>query len=135
MSVGSGGAGTMLFDTDVLIWVLRGNVKAAQAIDDCDRRSLSVVTYMELLQGARNKAEVRAIKAFLADIRFTALPLTENIGHRASIYMEEYVLADSMSMADALIAATAIEAKQALISGNAKHYKAIQELDLKRFRP
>jgi hypothetical protein len=125
----------MLFDTDVLIWVLRGNVKAAQAIDDCDRRSLSVVTYMELLQGARNKAEVRAIKAFLADIRFTALPLTENIGHRASIYMEEYVLADSMSMADALIAATAIEAKQALISGNAKHYKAIQELDLKRFRP
>jgi len=125
----------MLFDTNVLIWVLRGNVKAAQAIDDCDRRSLSVVTYMELLQGARNKAEVRAIKAFLADIRFTALPLTENIGHRASIYMEEYVLADSMSMADALIAATAIEAKQALISGNAKHYKAIQELDLKRFRP
>jgi len=135
MSVGSGEAGTMLFDTDVLIWVLRGNAKAAQAVDDCDRRSLSVVTYMELLQGARNKAEVRAIKAFLADIRFTALPLTENIGHRASIYMEEYVLADSMSMADALIAATAIEAKQSLISGNAKHYKAIQELDLKRFRP
>lgn len=125
----------MLFDTDVLIWVLRGNAKAAQAVDDCDRRSLSVVTYMELLQGARNKAEVRAIKAFLADIRFTSLPLTENIGHRASIYMEEYVLADSISMADALIAATAIEAKQALISGNAKHYKAIQELDLKRFRP
>ncbi|MFM9059097.1 MAG: type II toxin-antitoxin system VapC family toxin [Planctomycetaceae bacterium] len=135
MSVGSGEAGTMLFDTDVLIWVLRGNSKAAQAVDGCDQRSLSVVTYMELLQGARNKAEIKAIKAFLADIRFTALPLTENIGHRASIYMEEYVLADSLSMADALIAATAIEAKQSLISGNGKHYKAIQELELKRFRP
>jgi predicted nucleic acid-binding protein len=125
----------MLFDTDVLIWVLRGNAKAAQAVDDRPRRSLSVVTYMELLQGARNKAEIRALKAFLADIRFTLLPLTENIGHRASIYMEEYVLAESLSMADALIAATAIEANQPLISGNAKHYKAIQELDLKRFRP
>lgn len=135
MSGGCGGLDTMLFDTDVLIWVLRGNPKAAQAVDDCDRRSLSVVTYMELLQGARNKAEIRAIKAFLADIRFTPLPLTENIGHRASIYMEEYVLAESLSMADALIAATAIEANQPLISGNAKHYKAIQELDLKRFRP
>ncbi len=125
----------MLFDTDVLIWVLRGNAKGAQAVDACDQRSLSVVTYMELLQGARNKAEIRAIKAFLADIRFTSIPLTENIGHRASIYMEEYVLADSMSMADALIAATAIEANQSLISGNAKHFKAIQELDIKRFRP
>lgn len=135
MSVESGAAGTMLFDTDVLIWVLRGNAKAARAVDDCDQRSLSVVTYMELLQGARSKAEIRAIKAFLADARFTAIPLTENIGHRASIYMEEYVLADSMSMADALIAATAIEATLPLISGNAKHYKAIQELDIKRFRP
>ena len=125
----------MLFDTDVLIWVLRGNAKAAQAVDDCDRRLLSVVTYMELLQGARNKAEIRAIKAFLADSRFTAIPLSENIGHRASIYMEEYVLADSMSMADALIAATAIESTQSLLSGNSKHYKAIQELNLKRFRP
>lgn len=125
----------MLFDTDVLIWVLRGNPKAAKAVEACDQRSLSVVTYMELLQGARNKAEIRSVKAFLADIRFTAIPLTENIGHRASIYMEEYVLVDSMSMADALIAATAIEAKQSLISGNAKHYKAIQDLDLKRFRP
>jgi hypothetical protein len=125
----------MLFDTDVLTWVLRGNVKAARAVDECAQRSLSVVTYMELLQGARNKAEIRAIKAFLADIRFTAIPLTENIGHRASIYMEEYVLTDSLRMADALIAATAIEAQQPLLSGNAKHYKAIQDLDLKKFRP
>ena len=135
MCGGSGGADSMLFDTDVLIWVLRGNAKAAQAVDKCAQRSLSVVTYMELLQGARNKAEIRAIKSFLADMRFAALPLTENIGHRASIYMEEYVLAEFMSMADALIAATAIEANEGLITGNARHYKAIQELELKRFRP
>ncbi len=57
----------MLFDTDVLIWVLRGNAKAAGAVDDADTRCLCVVAYMELLQGARNKAEVRAIKAFLAE--------------------------------------------------------------------
>jgi len=125
----------MLFDTDVLIWVLRGNAKAAKAVDDCERRLLSVVTYMELLQGARSKPEIRSIKAFLADLRFTALPLTENIGHRASIYMEEYALAGSISMADALIAATTIEANEQLLSGNAKHYKVIQDLELNRFRP
>jgi predicted nucleic acid-binding protein len=124
----------MLFDTDVLIWVLRGNAKAAKAVDDADARALSVVAYMELLQGARDKAEVRAIKSFLTDMQFALLPLTENIGHRASIYMEEYGLSISMSMADALIAATAIEANELLITGNDKHYKAIKELELKRFR-
>lgn len=125
----------MLFDSDVLIWVLRGNPKAARAVDDADERAVSVVTYMELLQGARDKAETRAIKSFLADMRFAQLPLTENVGHRASIYMEEYGLSVSMSLADALIAATAVDANITLITGNDKHYKPIKELDLKRFRP
>lgn len=135
MFASSAGAGSMLIDTDVLIWVLRGSAKAAKAVDDADARAISVVTYMELLQGARDKAEVRAIKSFLADMKFALLPLTENIGHRASIYMEEYGLSVAMSMADALIAATAVEANQPLITGNDKHYKAVKELDIKRFRP
>jgi predicted nucleic acid-binding protein len=129
------GAGSMLFDTDVLIWVLRGNAKAAKAVDGCDARGISVVTTMELLQGARNKAEARVISSFLAAMHFATLPLTENIGHRGLIYMEEYGLSGGMSMADALIAATAIEANEHLITGSDKHYKAVKELDLCRFRP
>jgi len=125
----------MLFDTDVLIWVLRGNTKAAKAVDDANARSISVVTYMELLQGARNKDEVRMIKAFLSDMQFATLPLTENTGHRASIYMEEYGLKIAMGLADALIAATAVETNSTLITANDKHYKAVRELQIKRFRP
>jgi predicted nucleic acid-binding protein len=125
----------MLFDTDVLIWVLRGSGKAAKAVDGAGERAVSVVTYMELLQGARDKAEVRAIRSFLADMRFAIVPLSENIGHRASIYMEEYGLSVAMSMADALIAATAVEAHEPLMTGNVKHYKAIRDLDIRRFRP
>jgi len=125
----------MLFDTDVLIWVLRGNAKAAKAVDSADERAVSVVTYMELLQGARDKAEVRAIKTFLADLQFRTIPLTENTGHRASIYMEEYGLAVAMGLADALIAAAAVETNSSLLTGNDKHYKPISELNLKRFRP
>ena len=125
----------MIFDTDVLIWVLRGNAKAAGALDRTAQRAISIVTYMELLQGARDKREVKAIKSFLVDMGFSVLPLTENIGHRASIYMEEYNLSTSISMGDALIAAAAIEASQQLFTANDKHYKAIKELDIKRFRP
>jgi predicted nucleic acid-binding protein len=130
-----GGADSMLFDTDVLIWVFRGNQKAAEAVDRCDRRELSVVTSMELLQGARTKTEIRAIQAFLRDMGFHVMPLSENIGHRALIYLEEYSLSHAICMADALIAATAIESGTSLITGNVKHYRPIQELQLRRFRP
>lgn len=126
---------SVIFDTDVLIRVLRGNSKAAAAVDGAEQRCLSVVSYMELLQGARDKREIKTIRSFLVDLNFRLLPLTENIGHRASIYMETHCLASSMGMADALIAATASESNDTLCTGNNKHYRPIPELELKRFRP
>lgn len=125
----------MIFDTDVLIWVLRGNAKAARALDEADQRSASVVTYMELVQGARNAAEMRTIKSFLADLDVLVLPLTENIGHRASIYLEEYGLKAGLRLADALIAATAVETQITLCTANVRHYQAVRELAVQRFRP
>ena len=125
----------MLFDTDVLIWVLRGNHEAAKIIEASDDRCMSIVTYMELLQGARDRREVKSIKGFLTDLAFAMVPLSENIGHRASIYMEEYGLKVSMGMADALLAATAVESQRTLCTANRKHYSPIGELDLRVFRP
>jgi len=129
----SGRAGHMLFDTDVLIRVFRGDRKAAGTVDKAPERYVSVVTYMELLQGARNKREAKSIKDFLSDF-FHMLPLTENIGHRASIYMEEYGLKSGLRLGDALIAATAVENNLTLCSGDRKHYRVINELSLKHFK-
>ncbi len=124
----------MLFDTDVLIWLLRGKESAARLVDGATERAVSVVTYMELLQGARHRQEIKTIKGFLADFAFQMLPLTENVGHRASIYMEEYALKSGMSMADALIAATAVEHAVVLCTANQKHYKPVRELEMKVLR-
>lgn len=125
----------MLFDTDVLIWALRGNKKAADTIDQQAYRCCSVVSYMELLQGIRDKKELRAVRNYLADLGFVQLPLTENIGMRASIYMEEYALKSGMGMADALIAATAVDNEIPLYTGNIKHYRVINDLSLNLFKP
>lgn len=125
----------MLFDTDVLVWYLRGNPKAAKVIQNTVEKQISTIVYMELLQGARDKREIKVIRTFLKDAGFEILPLTENIGHRASIYMEEYCLKTGMCMADALLAATSVENQLPLITGNRKHYKAITEVELKIFRP
>ena len=48
----------MLIDTDVLMWYLRGNEKAKRIIEEQDGFSISVITYIELVQGMRNKNEL-----------------------------------------------------------------------------
>lgn len=135
MSVTAERAELMLFDTDILIWIFRGNRKAAALVEETGERHISVVVYMELLQGAGNKREAKDIADFLSDAGFGMLPLTENIGHRAAIYLEEYGLKSGLSMADALVAATAVENRLALCTGNQKHYRSIIELETKVFRP
>jgi predicted nucleic acid-binding protein len=125
----------MLFDTDVLIWVQRGNLKAARLIDTTDDRCLSVQTYMELLQCAHDKRQQRVVKKFLSDYGFVMLPFSENIGHRALVYVEEYGLSSGMRAGDAIIAATATENGLPLTTANAKHFKVVKELDLRIFKP
>ena len=77
---------------------------------------------------------MRRNQEFLRDLSFETLPITENIAHRASIYVEQYVLY-SMRAGDALIAATAAEYRLTLVTSNAKHFRQIQEIQLKIFRP
>ena len=125
----------MLFDTDVLIFVQRGNVKAAKKIEGENQRYVSVQTYMELLQDAKNKGQHVEILDFLKIFNFKVLPLSENIGHRASIYVEEYSLSHSVRAGDAIIAATASEHGLELMSANRKHFKPIKELQFKHFKP
>ena len=125
----------MIFDTDVVIWALRGNKRATTVIDRAESLEVSVVSFMELLHGARDKEDLRLPKAYLADLGFQIVPLSENIGHRASIYLEEYGLKSNLGVADALIAATTVENDKVLCSGNAKDYRDIVEVELKVFRP
>ena len=125
----------MIFDTDIFIWIQRGNVKAAELLDSEYERLLSVQTYMELLQGAKDKSQHKYILDFLRDFNFKTLPLSENIGHRAAIYIEEYSLSHGLRAGDAIIAATATENSLMLCSSNTKHFKPIKELRLKVFKP
>ena len=125
----------MIFDTDILIWIQRGNEKAAILVDRSADRYLSILSYMELLQGADNNKQHYVIKEFLRLYGFQMLPLTENIGHRAAVYIEEYSFSSALRAGDAIIAATATENNMVLATGNGKHFKPIKDLTLKIFRP
>lgn len=125
----------MIFDTDIFIWAQRGNEKAARLFEKTEEKCLSIQTYMELLQCAENKTQHKIVKDFLSSFGFIALPFTENIGHRASIYIEEYTLSSGLRSGDAIIAATAVENNMTLSSSNVKHFRTIKELKLKAFKP
>ncbi len=125
----------MLFDTDILIWIQRGNEKAARLVDGESERFLSIYTYMELLQGAKDKKQHKYVVDFLKEFGFQTLAMTENTGYRAAVYVEEYTLSNGLRAGDAIIAATAVEHGLTLCTGNQKHFKALKELRLKIFEP
>lgn len=124
----------MIYDTDIPIWVQRRNEKAAKLIDKDEEKYLSIQSYMELLQGAKNKIHHKFVKNFISELEFSILLLTENIGHRALIYVEEHTLSSNMQSGDAIISATAVENNMTLVSSNEKHFKVVKELELKAFK-
>jgi predicted nucleic acid-binding protein len=125
----------MMFDTDVLIWASRGNPGAARTIDAATDRAISIVSLMELLQGARSKLEARQIRQSLRQLQFSILPLSEPIGATAAALIELHALTHGIQLADALIAATAIDSGRPLCTGNAKHFRPIRNLARVAFRP
>jgi hypothetical protein len=126
---------SVLFDTDILIWIQRGSSKAARLVDRAESRTISVYSYMELMQSAQNADQHRQTKDFLKSFGFVLIPLSENIGHRAAIYIEEYTLSHGLRAGDAIIAATAVENNLLLVSSNRKHFSPIKKLKLKLFKP
>ena len=125
----------MIFDTDVLMWSTRGNMKAPRMIDAATERELSIVSLMELLQGARSRLEGRQIQQSLRRLNFRTLPLSESIGGTAAALIEQHALAHGIELADALIAATALESDLPLCTGNVKHFRPIRGLSRVAFRP
>jgi predicted nucleic acid-binding protein len=125
----------MIFDSDILIRQSRGNQRAANVVNAAADREMSIISLMELLQGARSKVEVLDIKGSLRMLGFRVLPLSESIGATAAALVEEHNLATGIQLADALIAATALASGEPLCTGNTKHFRSIKKLSCVAFRP
>jgi hypothetical protein len=125
----------MLVDTDVLIWHLRGYPRATRRLDELGTLTLSLVSYLEVLQGIRNKAELLAVKKMLEKRSATLLPLTEAVSLHATTLMESLALSHGLQMGDALIAATAIAHRLPVLTANVRHFGAVQGLVVEAFVP
>jgi predicted nucleic acid-binding protein len=124
----------LTIDTDVLIWYLRGNAKAKEAVESQIPFSVSSVTYMELIQGMRDKGEFRRFQKTIQSWHVKIIHIDQEISARAVFYVQEYWLSHAMTMADALIAATVVQNSETLLTANEKHYRFIPNIELKKFK-
>lgn len=124
---------SLLVDTDVLIWHLRGYSQATLRLNALPQWVISCVTYFEILQGIRNKAELQAVKLMLSQRQVIVLPLTPDITDQAGVLLETLTLSHGLGMGDALIAATALEHGHGVLTANTKHFRAVSGLRMEEF--
>jgi len=125
----------LIFDTDVLIWCFRGDRDAAQSIASWPDRAVSIVSVMEMLQGANSKDEIGRIRRFFPTHDLRVIPVNESISYLASNLIEELTLSRGLQLADALIAATARETGSVLVTANVRDFRAVPLRERKAFRP
>jgi predicted nucleic acid-binding protein len=89
---------------------------------------------MEIVQGMKNKADLKLLNKYLKKWFVEIIQIDENISTRGMFLVEDYFLSHSMELTDALIAATAVEYGEPLLTGNNKHYKHVPNITLEIFK-
>jgi predicted nucleic acid-binding protein len=113
---------TYLVDTDVLIVVAKNNPGSIDYMKGLPEAwSVSIITALELLVGARDKKEVGKIDRFLAAV--SKVPLTPAVGTTAYNLLKQFSRSHGLRIFDSLIAATAIEEGRTLVTRNEKHFR------------
>ncbi|MCC6499253.1 MAG: PIN domain-containing protein [Anaerolineales bacterium] len=121
----------VLVDTDILIDFAGEVSDASEALMQLERESalvVSAVTEMGLLVGCRNKIELQNTDRLLE--RFQIVPLYERVSITAASLIRQYRLSHGLLLADALIAATALDLGCEFITKNQRDYRFVESLQL-----
>ncbi len=115
---------TVLVDSDILIEVSRGrNADVVSKWIDLSNADAAVlyspVSVAELWAGARPNEYETLNNLFRA---LTCIPIDEETGRQAGVYLRQYRRSHGIEIADALIAASAAANRAELWTRNRKHY-------------
>lgn len=107
-----------LFDTNILVDYLLGDQRAAQELMLYESMHISLVTWMEVLVGAKNGREEMELKRFLR--QFTLHDLTADVADRAIRIRRNL----KVRLPDAIIKATAEETNCLFVTRNTKDFSS-----------
>lgn len=114
-----------LVDTNVFSKIFRGEVLVKNYVESLNAAVCATV-YIECLQGSKSNREKREIKKYL--FNFPLLLITLKVSRRAIEFIETYSNTHGLLLADALIAATALENDLTVVTYNASDFSFIQNL-------
>jgi len=114
-----------LLDTNVVSKFLTGDESVKYFLEGkffC----INTVVYIELIQGSIKRQHRESVKKFLSNV--ISFPLTPAISERAIKLIDRYSSSEGLFLADALIAATALDHGLKLVTFNTKDFKFIKDL-------
>ena len=115
-----------MVDTDILIDAAKGIDGAAEFLESLRSWSISAVTAMEFVVGARNPQEASQIDKFLEQTAI--VPLAAEIGEFAYELLKQHCRTHGLRVFDAIIAATAVLTRATLATRNRRHFRMVREL-------
>jgi tRNA(fMet)-specific endonuclease VapC len=115
----------VIFDTNILIELYRGNIAVKQQIERIDPGVIyiSSITVAEFMAGARDKADLKRIENLLT--KYTAIQINPDITDIFIDLFRTLTLSHRPGIADTLIAATALYYNLPLLTLNKKHFQYI----------
>ena len=121
----------ILVDTDVLIDFLRGREQAVSFVNlESDRIILSSIVVAELyagVRGGKGETEQSTLERFLS--LFRVVPVTAAIARLGGLYRRDYGKSHGISLADAVVAATATLENAEFKTLNVKHYPMFNAIE------
>ena len=105
-----------VIDTNILIDYLNGSGKARRELQLYQEPSISLITWMEVMVGAKDTDEEIILRGFLS--RFQLMPLTPDIAETAVHLRREF----RIRIPDAIIWATAQTGNTLLVTRNSRDF-------------
>lgn len=120
----------ILCDTNILIAWLKGDEQTIEILQKIGLENLLIpsITFMELIQGTRNKNELLKLKRKIKN--YNIIHFNDVTSKLAINLTEKYYLSHGLLIPDAIIAATAITFNFKLFTYNLKDFKFLPEIQL-----
>lgn len=122
-----------LIDTDVLIWILRGDQKIITKILNLKEKAPLAMSVMSIAEVYQNIFPSELVDAEELISQYIILDLDQKLAKMGGFYWQDYSKnLKNLSLADCLIAATANVNNATVVSLNTKHFPMT---DIKVLKP